>query len=66
MSSYDGNPRFVVAGPKGFLTFTDEASFSWGPEITAWACRTQERATMVLYELGLAQGESYSIREVNL
>jgi len=64
MSSSSVDARFVVQGPHGFLAFT-EAGLRWGPEINAWRFLTMERATMVLYELGIVQGEGYQIKRLD-
>ena len=66
MSSSCANARYVVQGPKGFLTFTESADLAWGPEVNAWRFLTIERATMVLYELGIVQGEGYQIKPLHL
>ena len=65
MSSSSVDARFVVQGPNGFLAFT-EAGLNWTDEINAWRFLTMERATMVLYELGMVQGEGYQIKRTDL
>jgi hypothetical protein len=65
MSSSSVDARFVVQGPHGFLAFT-EAGLNWTDELNAWRFLTMERATMVLYELGMVQGEGYQIKRTDL
>jgi hypothetical protein len=65
MSSSSVDARFVVQGPNGFLAFT-EAGLNWTDELNAWRFLTMERATMVLYELGMVQGEGYQIKRTDL
>lgn len=65
MSSSSVDARFVVQGPEGFLVFT-ESGLRWGTELNAWRFLTMERATMVLYELGMVQGQGYQIKRMDL
>jgi hypothetical protein len=61
MSSSLPNCKFVVEGPEGFLSFTEDGGYSWGPQLNAWRFHTMCRATMVLYELGLANQGPYRV-----
>jgi hypothetical protein len=66
MSSSFPDSRYVVEGPEGFLAFSEDGGIHWGPLMGAWCFRTMCRATMVLYELGLANHGLYRVMTVNL
>ena len=66
MSSSFPDSKYVVEGPEGFLAFSEDGGIHWGPLMGAWCFRTMCRATMVLYELGLANQGPYRVMTVSL
>lgn len=61
MSSSHPEAHYAVEGPDGFLCFTEGRGIVWREKIHAWRFLTRERAYMVLYELGLVNGDQYRI-----
>ena len=66
MSSSFPDSKYIVEGPDGYLCFSEDGGISWGPVMEAWCFRTMSRATMVLYELGLANEGPYRVMTVSL